>query len=225
MRQLNCIYSNQKRVKKIARNQQHGEKMHLQPSSKRISGRSLLAALAALQCLLAAPTFAADQYASVREELIQMGKEDQAVRQKTTFTANDREEMRVVDRKNSARLKEIIAEIGWPSESTVGKAASSSAFFIAQHAAHDRPLMDLAFTHIAAAYKAGTVPGAYYALMYDRLKMFDGEPQKYGTQIQSNEKSCGVYTLEDPAKVDLYRREVGLWESLESYKDKLCGTR
>ncbi|MES2070142.1 MAG: DUF6624 domain-containing protein [Pseudomonadota bacterium] len=193
-----------------------------QPHGKSSFIKSLLLFIA-VQCVASAPVFSADMYAAAREELIQLRKEDQAIRQKGNLTPADIIEMRAIDLRTSERLKEIIKQIGWPTTATVGKDASSAAFLIAQHAAHDRPLMDLAFSNIEAGYKAGTVPGVHYALMYDRLKMFDGLPQKYGTQIQSDAKSCEVYKLEDPAKVDTYRREVGLMMDLESYKNKLCG--
>ncbi|WP_188564755.1 DUF6624 domain-containing protein [Undibacterium terreum] len=172
------------------------------------------------------PLHAADSFATIRDELIAMGKQDQAVR--INFNMDDpkmREAMGETDRYNRKRLNEIIEEIGWPTTAKVGMDASLGAFFIAQHAMDDRPLMDLAFTNIEAEFKAGKFPGKLYAMMYDRLKMFDGLPQKYGTQAQFIGSSCDIYKLEDPAKVEIYRTEVGLTENLPTYKAKMCGNR
>lgn len=172
------------------------------------------------------PLHAADPFAEIRDELIAMGKQDQAVR--INFNMDDpkmREAMGETDRYNRKRLNEIIKEIGWPTTAKVGMDASLGAFFIAQHAMDDRPLMDLAFTNVEAEFKAGSFPGKLYAMMYDRLKMRDGLPQKYGTQVRFVGNSCDLFKLEDPAKVDIYRTEVGLTESIATYKTRMCGNR
>lgn len=152
-----------------------------------------------------------------------MFKADQAVRQ--NLSLNDQEKMDEVlstDRRNSKRLHEIILAIGWPTSSKVGAEASKGAFFIAQHAVHDLSLMELALLNIEASYKSGEVPGSYFAMIYDRVKMLHGEPQKYGTQVQKNNKSCGAYKLVDKDKVDIYRKEVGLLKDLKSYEAEVC---
>ena len=47
--------------------------------------------------------------------------------------------------------------------------------------------------------------------MDDRIAMFEGRPQKYGSQIVENEKGQRViYNLLDPAKVDQWRSEMDL---------------
>lgn len=49
------------------------------------------------------------------------------------------------------------------------------------------------------------------ALMDDRIAMFEGRPQKYGTQIVENaEGKRVVYNLLDPSQVDKWRQEMDL---------------
>lgn len=47
--------------------------------------------------------------------------------------------MEEVHTRNGARLKEIIAEYGWPGRSLVGEDGMIAAWFIAQHAIGDPP--------------------------------------------------------------------------------------
>src|SRR4029434_8490340 len=61
----------------------------------------------------------------VREELIQSGEMDG-----TRYVPR----MEAVHRKNAARLRQIIAEYGWPDTDLVGEDGTLAAGFIAQHA-------------------------------------------------------------------------------------------
>ncbi|WP_422941905.1 DUF6624 domain-containing protein [Undibacterium sp. TJN19] len=175
------------------------------------------------QCALPLFAFSSEKYGNFRDELISMFRDDQAVRNK--FNKNDPNtltDMTTIDVRNSSRLKEIIKAIGWPTEAKVGAEASKGAFFIAQHAARDLPLMELALSNIEESYKYGETSGVYYALIYDRVKMLHGESQKYGTQILRNSASCEAYKLEDADKVDVYRKEIGFKQSLKVYEAEIC---
>ena len=43
-------------------------------------------------------------------------------------------------------------------------------------------------------------------MMDDRIAMFEGRPQKYGSQIVDGH----LYPLQDPAQVDRWRQEMGM---------------
>ncbi|MFZ6814333.1 DUF6624 domain-containing protein [Undibacterium sp. Rencai35W] len=166
---------------------------------------------------------ATDQKAEITTELISLFQQDQAVRK--NLIANNPstiEKMLSTDHYNAERLNKIIRQIGWPSENKVGIEASKAAFFIAQHAINDRPLMELALVNLEHSFKSGEPSGKYFAMMYDRLKLLDGEPQKYGTQIIRNKNSCSVYLLLDKEKVSLYREEAGFQQDLDSYQKEVC---
>ena len=74
------------------------------------------------------------------KELLERAGRDQAARQSLP-PGHDVEQWRKivepVDRANTARLKEIVAEHGWPGHRLVGEAAAHAAWLLAQHAPAD----------------------------------------------------------------------------------------
>lgn len=110
---------------------------------------------------------------------------------------------------NLKELEKLIAEEGWPKYSEVGPAASA-AFLVIQHAdsAHQRkylPLLQKACEEKEASWQE-------YALMYDRLQVEAGFPQRYGSQVHyiPETKKWELYPLENKKEVDNYRKEMGL---------------
>ncbi len=75
------------------------------------------------------------KWQQVATEILAMAKEDQKVR---TDLGNKEEVARMakVDRRNTAKLREIVAEHGWPKISVVGQEVSHKAWLLAQHADH-----------------------------------------------------------------------------------------
>lgn len=160
---------------------------------------------------------------SIRAELEQIRESDQAVRRNLNFDDSEQvEKMRTVDAVNRKRLKKIITLIGWPSKDLVGETASSGAFLVAQHAADDLNFMKKVFSHIEADFRKQKASPSQYALMYDRIKMLEGKPQRFGTQFNMDSYGCRAWKLEEPEKVDEYRAQMGL-ENLAVYAKKVCG--
>ena len=160
---------------------------------------------------------------SIRTELEQMRVADQAVRRNFNYLDSEQvEKMRTVDAVNQKRLKKIITLIGWPSKDLVGENASSGAFFVAQHAGDDLGFMKEVFSHIEADYRKQKASPSHYALMYDRIKMLEGKPQRFGTQFNKNSSGCRPWKIEEPEKVDEYRSQMGL-DNLTVYTKKVCG--
>lgn len=160
---------------------------------------------------------------SIRIELEQMREADQAVRRNLNYLDSEQvEKMGTVDAMNRKRLKEIITLIGWPSKELVGERASSGAFLVAQHAHDDLDFMKEVFSHIEADYRKQKASPSQYALMYDRIKMLEGKPQRFGTQFNINSSGCHAWKMEEPEKVDEYRAQMGL-DNLAVYAKKVCG--
>lgn len=160
---------------------------------------------------------------SIRTELEQMREADQAVRRNFNYLDSEQvEKMRTVDAANQKRLKEIITLIGWPSKELVGENASNGAFLVAQHAGEDLGFMKEVFSHIEADYRKQKASPSQYALMYDRIKMLEGKPQRFGTQFNKNSSGCRAWKMEEPEKVDEYRAQMGL-DNLAVYARKVCG--
>ena len=123
-------------------------------------------------------------------------------------TINDREIQQRT--RHAERLKQIIAEHGWPSIGMVGLRASTAAWLIAQHADHDlnfqRTCRDL-----MQACGPSEVRACDTAYLIDRVLMQENKPQRYGTQLmETDDGSYDFYPIEHIETVDERRAEVGL---------------
>lgn len=90
--------------------------------------------------------------------------------------------MEAVHRRNARRLQEIIAEHGWPDTELVGPDGTLAGWFIAQHAIGEPEFQRSALTLIRDKVKQSRVPPAQEAFLSDRVAMYEGRPQRYGTQ-------------------------------------------
>lgn len=153
----------------------------------------------------------------LQDELVAMMRRDQGL---------DTEEAPDEGRdERQARLKEIIAEFGWPTYDLVGKKGEDAAWLIAQHADDDVAFQQEALELLRAAVEADQASPGNLAYLTDRVAVATGEPQTYGTQIGCFPKGPKPTTpIEDPGGVDARRAEAGL-EPLDDYfdeMDKIC---
>ena len=153
--------------------------------------------------------------AALRDELLAMKEEDLRVR---ALLAEDgslfdgyHPQMEAVHRRNAARLREVIAAYGWPGRRLVREAGADAAWLIAQHAIGEPGFQRSCLERIQAAAEAGEVPLWQAAFLDDRIRMFEGRPQRYATQFNIGDDGLPVpYDLEEPDTVDERRRAVGL---------------
>lgn len=117
---------------------------------------------------------------------------------------------RSLNEDNQRRLETLIREKGWPKISEVGKRAATAAFLVIQHA--DLAKQQKYLPVIQSLCAAGEARWEDYALMYDRVQTSLGKPQRYGSQVFYNAKSqrYEIFPLENPGKVDEWRKEAGL---------------
>jgi hypothetical protein len=152
---------------------------------------------------------------AIRLELIAMVEEDRRVR---TELATDgslfqgyHPRMRAVHDANAARLTMILDQYSWPGEPQVGREGAEAAWLIAQHAIAQPALQRRALSLLQAAAGRGEVPPLQAAMLQDRIRIFEGLPQRYGTQFDWDETGeLSPLPIEDPAAVDQRRRSVGL---------------
>lgn len=147
-------------------------------------------------------------------ELGAMHADDQAVREglgpetlaDTAFLGR----MARTDSAHSRRLGALVERHGWPLVSEVGEEAAEGAFLVVQHTPFDdwqRTMLPL----VEAAVRAGELDAQDFALLYDRVQVRQGRPQRYGTQLQSGpDGRLHPDPLEDSASVDSLRAELGL---------------
>lgn len=145
--------------------------------------------------------------AALRDELLAMSARDQAVREAgIKDPAADRSEWKAVDDANLARMKEIVAEHGFPTVEMVGARGVHEAWLLVQHADSDHAFQKDMLERLRALnlpWLAGDV-----AFLTDRVRVGDRAPQVYGTQYG--------WPIEDREHVDERRAQAGL-EPLACY--------
>ena len=164
----------------------------------------------------------------LREELLAMFAEDQAVRTGVAPPGDDRTpqellaSMDEVDARHAARLAEILDAYGWPGWSLVGRDGSTAAWALVQHADVRPALQRRALELLRKAVEAGDASPGDLAYLTDRVRFADGEPQVYGTQWETDASGSLVprTPIEDPEHVDERRAAAGL-QPLEQYLDEL----
>lgn len=130
-------------------------------------------------------------------------------------------EMQAVHEANARELETIIAAIGWPTPEFVGDEGAEAAWLIAQHAIGLPQFQRKCLELLKAAAAAGQAPAWQMAMMLDRVRIYEGRPQVYGTQFDwDDDGQMSPRTIENPSSVDQRRAEVGL-EPLEAAIKKL----
>jgi len=82
---------------------------------------------------------------------------------------------------NTARLKDLVKQHGWPTLGMVGNDAAQGAWLIVQHADEDRAWQRQALGLMEALVSVGEVCKSDVAYLRDRRDMETGR-QRYGTQ-------------------------------------------
>jgi uncharacterized protein DUF6624 len=152
---------------------------------------------------------------ALREELLAMRAEDLRVREELLESGelgySYAPRMEVVHRKNASRLQEIIAEHGWPDRELVGADGTLAAWFIAQHAIGEPDFQRQALTLVQEKVKQGKVPAAQEAYLFDRIAMYEGRPQRYGTQsVPCADGQYRRWKTEDPEHLNERRAAIGM---------------
>ena len=153
---------------------------------------------------------------ALRRELSEMVRVDQEMRQilMAKGQAIDEAELEkcvTIDRRNTARMKEVVQAHGWPGKTLVGADGAHAAWLLVQHADFDVEFQARCLLLLEAAVKRGEAAAVDAAYLVDRVRVNQNKPQVYGTQFRL--KDDGTYEpqpIEDPQRVDERRRSVGL---------------
>lgn len=168
----------------------------------------------------------------LRQKLSEMVAEDKETREELAETGELFEgyhpKMEQVHLKNARRLERMISEHGWLGKSLVGAGGAENAWLIVQHAIGLPDFQRKCLGLIEKAVEDGEAEAWQSAYLEDRINVFEGKPQRYGTQSDWNEEGkMQVRRLENEEKVNEYRAEIGLeplenliWESEETGENK-----
>ncbi|AZA93576.1 Uncharacterised protein [Chryseobacterium nakagawai] len=119
------------------------------------------------------------------KELIHLAEHDLEVREKLSsegkLAGGYHPEMERVHKANAKRLREIISKIGFPTRSRVGLKGSDAAWLIVQHSIGEPEFMKAYYKMMEES--DDDINPKNKAYLYDRIQVFQGKPQKYGTQL------------------------------------------
>ncbi len=96
------------------------------------------------------------------------------------------------DRQHTDTLMTVIERFGWPTREMVGLKAVQGAYIAIQHAGHNQEFQSNCLALIQQQVDQGELPGAFLALMTDRVSVSRGESQVYGTQMTMAPDEFGV---------------------------------
>ena len=138
---------------------------------------------------------------TLRKQLIDSGE----------LGAGYHQEMEKLHLKNAATLDAIINKIGYPTIPKVGKDASAAAWLVIQHSIGLPNFMKKCLRLIKNEADSKSVPPQHLAFLIDRIAIFEGKPQLYGTQFDwdKNGQMSPQY-FESATKVNNRRKALGL---------------
>ena len=164
------------------------------------------------------------------ERLVRMAEIDQAVRYWITagvygsgvksghHAPASRAEWAEINRHdlaNQSALKAMLPPEGWFLKSQYGQEAIQAAFDIVYHAVNDRQLQRSVLAALQPLIAKGEIRAQAYAMLYDRVAVEDGRPQRYGTVLTCQERKPVLAPLEDPEHVNLWRSTIGFTTTAE----------
>jgi hypothetical protein len=163
---------------------------------------------------------------ALRVELLECAGRDQAAREslKPAYDMQQWEQIvEPVDQANTARLRQIVAEHGWPGYHLVGEAAAHAAWLLAQHAppAFQEGCLPL----LEDAVACGDASPRDLAYLRDRVQMHRGQPQIYGTQYLVKDGVLTLWEVREPASLDQRRAALGLQPEAQNRARLLAAER
>lgn len=115
-----------------------------------------------------------------------------------------------VDSTNQVIVARLL-DSGWPQG--LSDEANNAIWLVIDHAPIDYQLRYMPLIEEQVA--TGAISKSQYATLFDRIRMRQGEPQRYGTQTvqhRSAEQNASIYVwpIENPRKLNRLRRAMGL---------------
>jgi hypothetical protein len=161
----------------------------------------------------------APEILELQQQIAAMVELDQAVRLADKISHDAMEE---ADRHHRVAVERIFARYGWPKRSIVGREAAHRFWLLVQHQPLELQRRILPEMEVAA--QQGEASRSDYAYLYDRVRMGEGKPQRWGTQAKCVNGLPVLSPVEDQPGLEERRRELHMppiKEYLKGMKD-LC---
>ncbi len=154
-------------------------------------------------------------YKSIAENIIVMKNADLELRNKLIQSGQlgngYNEEMKELHNKNAKILSKIIDKIGYPTIDKVGKEANEATWLIIQHSIGQPEFMKKCAILLEKTVSENKADPKSLAFLIDRIAVFEGKKQLYGTQFDWDE--YGILSpnhCDDSTKVNERRKSIGL---------------
>ena len=151
-------------------------------------------------------------YKSIAERIIELRDADLELRdrliQNGQLGKGYDEEMAKLHNKNAKVLDKIIDAIGYPTIDKVGEEANEAAWLVIQHSIEQPSFMKKCAELLKDAVSENRANLAY---LIDRIAVFEGKPQLYGTQFDWNKNGeLSPNLFDDLTEVNQRRKAIGL---------------
>ncbi len=125
-----------------------------------------------------------------------------------------------IDSINTLGVSGILDTYGWPDQRLISPEASKALWLVIQHA--DSLTREKYLPVLEQAAAEGKAPKNYFAYLYDRVQMFRGRFQLYGTQMGGDyEGNTVLWPVKKMLQLDARRKAMGLrpiQEALTGYR-------
>lgn len=130
-------------------------------------------------------------------------------------------QMMDIDSGNQEKIKMILHKYGWIEQSKIGTKAAQAFFYTIQHS--DKTLMMQWFPEFKRLADLGEADKVECAMMEDRLLMWQGKKQIYGSQAATftPDKKMTVWPIEDAEHVNDRRNKIGFALTVEENAARL----
>lgn len=154
-------------------------------------------------------------FKNIAEKIIDLKNADLALRDKLVqsrqLSEGYNEEMKELHNRNAKILNDIIDTIGYPTTDKVGKEASEAAWLVIQHSIGQPEFMKKCAELLKKAVSENKADLKSLAYLTDRIAVFEGKPQLYGTQFDWDENgNLSPNLFDDLTKVNERRKSIGL---------------
>lgn len=154
-------------------------------------------------------------YKSIAAKIIKLKDADLTLREKLVQRGQLSEgydkEMNELHNKNAKVLNDIIDAIGYPTIDKVGKEANEATWLVIQHSIGQPEFMKKCVGLLEIAVSENKADSKNLAYLTDRIAVFEGKPQLYGTQFDWDKfGNLSPNSFDDLNKVNERRKSIGL---------------
>ena len=119
-------------------------------------------------------------------------------------------DMERIDREDTAAMKRIVDQYGWPTISRFGKECAFDAWLLVQHADRDPAFQERCLKLMEPLVAKKEAEGQNYAYLADRVSTKKTGKQLYGTQCKIEKGKVVLDPVIDPKNLDKRRKAMGM---------------